>query len=174
MHQPITIDGEDLDDMKTFTYLGSIIDEQGGSDADMLTRIGKARAAYLQLKNMWNSKQLSTNTKQLGAQILCNYSFKLRRKFLFIIICCWKMVCSLPQNADTDGIWPMDVENAMPILTFTSAFEPPCSSMMLLPKMIEISVLHVVFENLGFTLCMLKPTDAETVDRLKALDINFS
>ncbi|RTG89968.1 uncharacterized protein DC041_0008564 [Schistosoma bovis] len=60
---PITVDGEDLEDVKTFTYLGSIIDEQGGSDADVKARIGKARAAYLQLKNIWNSKQLSTNTK---------------------------------------------------------------------------------------------------------------
>ncbi|VDP78792.1 unnamed protein product [Schistosoma curassoni] len=60
---PIKIDGEDLEDVKTFTYLGSIIDEQGGSDADLKARIGKARAAYLQLKNIWNSKQLSTNTK---------------------------------------------------------------------------------------------------------------
>ncbi|VDP20931.1 unnamed protein product [Schistosoma margrebowiei] len=61
---PITIDGEDLEDVKTFTYLGSIIDEQGGSDADVKGRIGEARAAYLQLRNIWNSKQLSTNTKQ--------------------------------------------------------------------------------------------------------------
>ncbi|VDP28786.1 unnamed protein product [Schistosoma margrebowiei] len=52
----ITIDGEDLEDVKTFTYLGSIIDEQGGSDADVKARIGKARAVYLQLKNIWNSK----------------------------------------------------------------------------------------------------------------------
>ncbi|VDP34668.1 unnamed protein product [Schistosoma margrebowiei] len=59
----ITIDGEDLEDIKTFTYLGSIIDEHGGSDADVKARIGKARAAYLQLRNVWNSKQLSTNTK---------------------------------------------------------------------------------------------------------------
>ena len=29
----------------------------------MRARIGKARAAYLQLKNIWSSKQLSTNTK---------------------------------------------------------------------------------------------------------------
>ncbi|VDP55636.1 unnamed protein product [Schistosoma margrebowiei] len=49
-----TIDGEDLEDVKTFTYLGSIIDEQGGSDADVKARIGKARAAYLQLRNVWN------------------------------------------------------------------------------------------------------------------------
>ncbi|VDP02554.1 unnamed protein product [Schistosoma margrebowiei] len=60
---PITIDGEDLEDVKTFTYLSSIIDEQGGSDADVKARIGKARAAYLRLRNIWNSKQLSTNTK---------------------------------------------------------------------------------------------------------------
>ncbi|VDP25249.1 unnamed protein product [Schistosoma curassoni] len=60
---PIKIDGEDLEDVKTFAYLGSIIDEQGGSDADVKARIGKARAVYLQLRNIWNSKQLSTNTK---------------------------------------------------------------------------------------------------------------
>ncbi|VDP39131.1 unnamed protein product [Schistosoma margrebowiei] len=42
----------------------SIIDEQVGSDADVKARIGKGRAAYLQLRNIWNSKQLSTNTKQ--------------------------------------------------------------------------------------------------------------
>ncbi|VDO49368.1 unnamed protein product [Schistosoma margrebowiei] len=60
---PITIDGEDFQDVKTFTYLGSIIDEQGGSDADVKARVGKVRAAYLQLRNIWNSKQLSTNTK---------------------------------------------------------------------------------------------------------------
>ncbi|VDP56031.1 unnamed protein product [Schistosoma curassoni] len=64
---PITIDGEAFEDVKTFTYLGSIIDEQGGSDANVKTRIGKARAAYLQLRNIWNSKQLSTNTKQQPA-----------------------------------------------------------------------------------------------------------
>ncbi|VDP88730.1 unnamed protein product, partial [Schistosoma mattheei] len=37
---PITIDGEDLEDVKAFTYLGSIIDEQGGSNADVKVRIG--------------------------------------------------------------------------------------------------------------------------------------
>ncbi|VDO50487.1 unnamed protein product [Schistosoma margrebowiei] len=59
----ITIDGEDLEDVTSFTYLVSIIDEHGGSDEDVKARIGKAREAYLQLRNIWNSKQLSTNTK---------------------------------------------------------------------------------------------------------------
>ncbi|VDP44858.1 unnamed protein product [Schistosoma margrebowiei] len=60
---PITVDEEDLEDVKTVTYRGSIIDEHGRSDADVKARIDKARAAYLQLRNIWNSKQLSTNTK---------------------------------------------------------------------------------------------------------------
>ena len=59
----ITLDRESVEDVKTFTYLGSIIDEHGGFDADVRARIGKARAVYLQLKNICNSKQLSTNIK---------------------------------------------------------------------------------------------------------------
>ncbi|VDP83692.1 unnamed protein product [Schistosoma mattheei] len=49
---PITLDGEDLEDVKTFTYLGSIIDEQGGSDAYVNALIGKGRAEYLYLDNI--------------------------------------------------------------------------------------------------------------------------
>ncbi|VDP58463.1 unnamed protein product [Schistosoma margrebowiei] len=60
---PVTLDGKTLEDVESFTYLGSIIDEQGGSDADVKARIGKSRATFLHLKNIWNSKQLSTNIK---------------------------------------------------------------------------------------------------------------
>ncbi|VDP40099.1 unnamed protein product [Schistosoma curassoni] len=59
----ITLEGEDLEDVKTFTHLGGIIDEQGESDSGVKAWIGKARAAYLQLRNIWNSKQPSTNIK---------------------------------------------------------------------------------------------------------------
>ncbi|VDP18537.1 unnamed protein product [Schistosoma margrebowiei] len=58
---PTTLDGKTLEDIESFTYLVSIIDEQSGSDADVKARIGKARPAFLRLKNIWNSKQLSTN-----------------------------------------------------------------------------------------------------------------
>ncbi|VDP41191.1 unnamed protein product [Schistosoma curassoni] len=67
----IKIDGEDWEDVKTFTYLGSIFDEYGGSDEDVNARISKARAAYLQLKNIWNSKQLSVTQHQSH-----NFQFK--------------------------------------------------------------------------------------------------
>ncbi|VDP78093.1 unnamed protein product [Schistosoma mattheei] len=53
--------------MESFMYLGNIIDERGGSDVDVKVRIGKASAAFLQLDNIWNSKQLSTNIKAVWA-----------------------------------------------------------------------------------------------------------
>ncbi|VDP50759.1 unnamed protein product [Schistosoma margrebowiei] len=61
---PITLDGDTPEDVESSTYLGSIIDEQGGSDADIKARIGKAGVAFLQLKNIWNSKQLSISQYQ--------------------------------------------------------------------------------------------------------------
>ncbi|VDO47520.1 unnamed protein product [Schistosoma margrebowiei] len=38
---PITLDGETLEDVEFFTYLGNIIDQQGGSDADVKARKSK-------------------------------------------------------------------------------------------------------------------------------------
>ncbi|KAK7095834.1 hypothetical protein V1264_005198 [Littorina saxatilis] len=60
---PITLNGEALQEVDNFTYLGSVVDKQGGTDADVRVRIGKARAAFLQLKNVWASADLSINTK---------------------------------------------------------------------------------------------------------------
>ncbi|VDO87278.1 unnamed protein product [Schistosoma curassoni] len=59
----ISMFGETLEGVESLTYLGSNVDKQGGSDADVKARIGKAMAAFLQLKKIWNSKQLSTNIK---------------------------------------------------------------------------------------------------------------
>ncbi|VDO90336.1 unnamed protein product [Schistosoma margrebowiei] len=59
---PITLDDETLEEVQTFTYLNSsIIDVQIGFDADVNARIGEARITFLELKNIWISKQLSTN-----------------------------------------------------------------------------------------------------------------
>lgn len=43
--------------------ISSIIDEQGRSDADVMAMIDKARTTFLQLNDVCNSKQLSTNNK---------------------------------------------------------------------------------------------------------------
>ncbi|VDP43854.1 unnamed protein product [Schistosoma margrebowiei] len=47
----ITLDG-DSGTRERFTYLGSVIDEHGGSDEYVDARIGKTRVACLQLKNI--------------------------------------------------------------------------------------------------------------------------
>ena len=60
---PITIQSDSLEEVDSFTYLGSIVDKQGGTDADVKIRISKARTAYHQLKNIWASRDLSNNTK---------------------------------------------------------------------------------------------------------------
>ncbi|KAI0214349.1 hypothetical protein LSAT2_000556 [Lamellibrachia satsuma] len=60
---PVTLEGNALEEVETFTYLGSVINKRGGTDADVRARIGKARVAFLQLKNIWSSRVLSSRTK---------------------------------------------------------------------------------------------------------------
>ncbi|VDP42180.1 unnamed protein product [Schistosoma curassoni] len=62
-NNPMTLDEETLEELESFTYLGSIIDERGGYGADVKARIDTARIAFLQLKTIWNGKLLSTNIK---------------------------------------------------------------------------------------------------------------
>ncbi|VDP42054.1 unnamed protein product [Schistosoma margrebowiei] len=44
-------------------FLRIIDEKQGGSDPDVKEKIGKKRTVFLQLKNVLNSKQLSSNIK---------------------------------------------------------------------------------------------------------------
>jgi len=57
------LDDDLLEEVNSFTYLGSVVDIQGGTEADVKVRIGKARAVFLQLKNIWSSKDLKLQTK---------------------------------------------------------------------------------------------------------------
>ncbi|KAL9978202.1 hypothetical protein ACROYT_G015696 [Oculina patagonica] len=59
----IKIDGHEIEKIEQFSYLGSVIDVQGGADADVKTRIGKARQAFIALKPVWRSKRISLKTK---------------------------------------------------------------------------------------------------------------
>ena len=60
---PVTIGREPIREVESFVYLGSIIDQQGGTDRDVAARIGKARGAFIMLKNIWASKKISLKTK---------------------------------------------------------------------------------------------------------------
>ena len=61
--EPVTLEDKPLEEVESFTYLGSIINQQGGTDVDVKTRIGKARAAFITLRNIWKSRQITTRTK---------------------------------------------------------------------------------------------------------------
>ena len=62
-NNPVTVDNEPIQEVDSFTYLGSILDTQGGTDRDVTARVGKARAAFIILKNIWASKQIAMSTK---------------------------------------------------------------------------------------------------------------
>ena len=59
----IKLDGEAIDEVKDFTYLGSNSSKDGGSDRDILARVGKARTAFAILRPVWRSKMISRKTK---------------------------------------------------------------------------------------------------------------
>ncbi|CAH8865513.1 unnamed protein product [Trichobilharzia szidati] len=59
----ISINGRNLKETTSFTYLGSIVSTTGGTDEDIKARIGKARQAFTTLKSVWRSTTLSIKNK---------------------------------------------------------------------------------------------------------------
>lgn len=58
-----TIGNIDIENVNEFTYLGSVISVDSGADADIVNKIKKAQRAFGQLKSIWDTRQLSTQTK---------------------------------------------------------------------------------------------------------------
>ena len=63
MMEPLLLESETIEEVESFTYLGSVVDKLGGTDADIKTRICKARTAFIQLNNLWKSKEIGRRTK---------------------------------------------------------------------------------------------------------------
>ena len=59
----VTIDGQDIEDVEEFTYLGATICKEGGGMKDIKNRISKARGAFVRLKKTWRSSNISRKTK---------------------------------------------------------------------------------------------------------------
>lgn len=57
------VNGENLREADEFTYLGSIVSNDGGADTDIKSPSNKARHAFNTLRQIWTSKALSINTK---------------------------------------------------------------------------------------------------------------
>jgi hypothetical protein len=61
--EPLNIQNEIIERVTQFTYLGSIIDNTGGTEADIMARIQKAQIAFSALNKIWHSAAYSTQTE---------------------------------------------------------------------------------------------------------------
>jgi hypothetical protein len=61
--QPIKIKDTNLEEVEEFTHLGSIVNIEGGIDADVKNRINKARVIFNILGKEWSAKNISRGTK---------------------------------------------------------------------------------------------------------------
>ena len=61
--EQIMINYLDIEDVTSFTYLGSFINITGGTYEDVLARIGKARSAFNTLASIRRSREITTTTK---------------------------------------------------------------------------------------------------------------
>ena len=54
----VQVDGEELEEVSKFVYLGGTVTQEGGTDEHIGSRLGKARTAFSKLRNIWKSSQL--------------------------------------------------------------------------------------------------------------------
>ena len=60
---PVKLGEQDIEDLIEFTYLGAKVTQDGNTEAEIKTRINKARGAFVALKNIWKTKTISKKTK---------------------------------------------------------------------------------------------------------------
>ena len=46
------VDGEEVDDIEEYTYLGALVDKDGGGSKDIMHRLQKARGALQRLRRI--------------------------------------------------------------------------------------------------------------------------
>ena len=117
--EPVTIEGAELEEVESFTYLGSVMDKSGGTDADVKTRIGKARSAYNMLKKVWNSREISMSTKVrlfnsnvksvllYGAETWRTTKASSMKKIQTFINQCLRRILGIhwPETISTENLW---------------------------------------------------------------------
>ena len=59
----VHVNAATLEEVNSFTYLGSTVDGMGGSELDIKNRIGKARSAFRMMETIWRAGNISLNTK---------------------------------------------------------------------------------------------------------------
>ncbi len=72
MNTPINVNGEPLDSVNDFIYLGSLISEDNGAQKDIKARLGNAQGVFVRLRPIWKSTQYKLKSKIP----LCNSNVK--------------------------------------------------------------------------------------------------
>ena len=65
------LEGEGLEEVDSFRYLCSTVDTRGGTEADVKTRISKARTGFHILRNVWKSRVIvkTTNIRLINTNV---------------------------------------------------------------------------------------------------------
>ncbi|MBJ5695551.1 hypothetical protein JGG83_23145 [Salmonella enterica subsp. enterica serovar Derby] len=104
----ITVDGEEIDCVQEFTFLGSQIDQSGESGPEIKRRVAVGRIAMMSMNRIWKSKDISLTTKcRLAVVILLTtYSCESwtvkkidRRKIDSFELWCWRRLLRIPWTA---------------------------------------------------------------------------
>ncbi|KAG1712187.1 Conserved oligomeric Golgi complex subunit 6 [Nymphon striatum] len=61
----VIVNGQKLDQVNSFTYLGSKVDESGKSEKEIRMRIGRTTSALAKLENTWRAKNIAMKNKIL-------------------------------------------------------------------------------------------------------------
>jgi len=111
---PVTINGEPLEFVQDFTYLGSLISKENGGQKDITAILGKARCAFAKLQNIWESNQYTTKTK------IRLYNSNVKSILLYGSECWWVVKGDMAKiNALHNGclrkicriFWPNNISN---------------------------------------------------------------
>ena len=89
--EPITINDDPLEEVKDFTYLGSVLSKD--KDKDIKARLSKARATFAKLQPIWKSSKYSLRAK------IHLYNSNVKSVFLYGSEC-WRIIKSDIKNVE--------------------------------------------------------------------------
>jgi len=61
--QKFRLEEMEIEEVRSFVYLGSVVSESGGTVADVASRIKKANGVYVQLYPVWRNLNISKEVK---------------------------------------------------------------------------------------------------------------
>jgi len=59
----IVVNGEEVEDVEKFAYLGAIVDKEGRGSEDIVNRLQKAHGAFQRLGKVWAVRGIRRRTK---------------------------------------------------------------------------------------------------------------